>query len=283
MSFRLFETANHSAFYVKYRPQPPKVLIDAAVEFLAEKVPSAEWKLALDVGCGSGQATGLFADRFEQVIGLDVSAGQIGEATAANALPNVQFKVSPAEELPVVDGSVDLISCAQCFHWFNHGTFFKELARVLKPNGVLAVSSYDIPKVLSPKAKAANKPESQELRDLLFKVFRGELLGKHCNWHLADMATGGYKNFDFPMSDVTRHYGKYSHTTETTGRDMIGYLRTWSGYHLLLKEGEDKVEQLEREFEESFAIATGGADFEKETFQLQFDFHLILCRNAVKK
>ena len=55
----------------------------------------------------------------------------------------MSFKVSPAEKMPFLDAnSVDLVTCAQAIHWFDRDAFFKEVKRVLKINGTLAVIGY---------------------------------------------------------------------------------------------------------------------------------------------
>ena len=51
------------------------------------------------------------------------------------------IRVGDAENIPLEDNSVDLITCSQAVHWFNFDNFFREVSRVLTPDGVLAVYS----------------------------------------------------------------------------------------------------------------------------------------------
>lgn len=55
---RLFEAANLAASYAKFRPQPPPSTISRIINYVKEGLsaePPINLKLAVDVGCGSGQ------------------------------------------------------------------------------------------------------------------------------------------------------------------------------------------------------------------------------------
>jgi SAM-dependent methyltransferase len=75
------------------------------------------------------------------MIATDASEKQI-----ANAQPHerVEYRVVPAENSGLESGPVDLIMVAQALHWFDLPLFYEEVRRVLKPNGVLAASAYNL-------------------------------------------------------------------------------------------------------------------------------------------
>ncbi|GFV02318.1 putative methyltransferase DDB_G0268948 [Trichonephila clavipes] len=102
---------------------------------------SSPFGQALDVGCGTGQSTLTLAPYFQSVLGCDVSKSQILEANFSRKATNVQYRVSPAECLPVGNESVCLLTAGTCFHWFDIPAFFREAKRVLVQGGVLAVYS----------------------------------------------------------------------------------------------------------------------------------------------
>ena len=82
MAFRLFEDADHAKLYSKFRPTYPADLIDFVVTFCKDKIQQPTKSpalLAIDVGCGPGQSTLLFANHFDKVIGFDISEAQIKE------------------------------------------------------------------------------------------------------------------------------------------------------------------------------------------------------------
>jgi SAM-dependent methyltransferase len=70
--------------------------------------------------------------------------------------------VATAERIPVRSRSVDVVVCGQSFHWFDHDLAMAEIARVLRPGGILALAwnTYDegipwvkrLKRLLSPQA-----------------------------------------------------------------------------------------------------------------------------------
>ncbi|QAU52445.1 hypothetical protein CPELA_05875 [Corynebacterium pelargi] len=92
----------------------------------------------IDVGCG----TGIFSEQLAQafphakVIGSDLSKEMLTQFRHHHQLPCIQAK---AEALGLVDASVDLISCAQTWHWLDPVAASSEFARVLRPDGVVVL------------------------------------------------------------------------------------------------------------------------------------------------
>jgi SAM-dependent methyltransferase len=91
---------------------------------------------ALDVGCGTGQSSIALTKLARHVVGIDPS-----EHMLAGCAPHLQveYKRSAAEQLPVADGAVHLITVAQAFHWLDQDAFLAEARRVLKDAGWLVI------------------------------------------------------------------------------------------------------------------------------------------------
>lgn len=102
-------------------------------------------EVVLDLGCGTGQLTRRLIERFDgaAVIGLDVSEGMLGEASATERDGSRPWYVrGDALALPVRNGSVDMVVCTESFHWYADQTHvLDDLARILRPGGRLVIAS----------------------------------------------------------------------------------------------------------------------------------------------
>ncbi len=189
--------------YARFRPSYPAELVRAIVEM------SPRRSLAIDVGCGTGQFSWLLGEQFQKTIGIDPTRDQISHATAH---PRVEYVVATAEQLPVADGSVDLITVAQAAHWFDLDVFYREVRRIASDEALLALVSYDTP-VLEPPANER------------FWQFYSEELEPY--WpperRLVDE---GYQTIGFPFEEVD--FPSFSFRQHMTVNDFLGYIATWS-------------------------------------------------------
>jgi SAM-dependent methyltransferase len=99
-------------------------------------VPVADEATVLDLGAGTGKLTRVLAARYARVIALE----PLGELRAilAERVPEAEALPGVAEAIPLDDGSVDAVFTGQAFHWFANAVAVGEIARVLRPGGVLA-------------------------------------------------------------------------------------------------------------------------------------------------
>lgn len=98
----------------------------------------------LDVGCGTGPVIELLCEKYpeKRFVGLDLTPAMI-EAAQAKGLPNAEFVVGDAENLPFADESFDALLCSNSFHHYpNPGMFLREARRVLRPGGKLILRDY---------------------------------------------------------------------------------------------------------------------------------------------
>lgn len=93
----------------------------------------------LDIGCGLGESSVMFAKRGASVTASDLSAGMLSftEKLAEHHGVKVETCVGPGESLPLPDASFDIIYTANTIHHLaDKEAFFKEITRLLKPTGV---------------------------------------------------------------------------------------------------------------------------------------------------
>ncbi|HEY2272971.1 MAG TPA: class I SAM-dependent methyltransferase [Jatrophihabitantaceae bacterium] len=128
----LYEGA--AAHYLAGRMPYPARLLTA----FDENLPRNARGRLLDLGCGPGTLTLLLAPLFAEVLAVDADAGMLRVAQAAAdrcGIANVTWRCAAAEDVDVADGSVDVVTLAQSFHWMNRPVVAANVRRWLVPGG----------------------------------------------------------------------------------------------------------------------------------------------------
>lgn len=95
----------------------------------------------LDVGAGTGYLTEAVARVAGKVIALDFSKSMTEQAMRKAIGGNVEFKLGSAEEIPLGDGSIDVVVGNMILHHCPRPELaIREMVRVLKPEGRIALS-----------------------------------------------------------------------------------------------------------------------------------------------
>lgn len=177
MATQLFADAAQALAYRSARPTYPAKLYETLIAF----APWLKGCLAVDVGCGSGQATAELAKICGQVVGIDPSDSQLANAAAA---PNILYKQGTAEATGLRTGQYGLLACAQAMHWCDPLRFYEEAARILQPallaapddaskqaptmsngrGGVVAVWGYDMASIHPVPSLASDPSELERTR-----------------------------------------------------------------------------------------------------------------------
>lgn len=133
--------------YDSYRPSPPREVLDVLAVVAGAERPS----LVVDLGCGTGLATRAWAERAEEVVGVEPNPRMIERARTATEQPNVRYVEAYAADTELQAGQADLVTCWQSFHWMEPQPVLAEAARLLRDGGAFAACDYDVPPFVEPE------------------------------------------------------------------------------------------------------------------------------------
>jgi SAM-dependent methyltransferase len=117
--------------YERARPEYPP----GAIDFLHELGLSLDSDV-LDLAAGTGKLTRALVAAGARVTAVEPLFAM--RQMLQQRLPEATVMEGTAERIPVEDESIDLVTVAQAFHWFDAGAAMREIARVLRPGGGLA-------------------------------------------------------------------------------------------------------------------------------------------------
>lgn len=108
----------------------------AAVRWALEPVSTGGPLRVLDLAAGTGKLTGVLCAEGHEVTAVEPDEAMLSELVrlhhGVRALPGT------AERVPLPDGTMDAVVVGQAFHWFDPEPALAEIARVLRPGGVVA-------------------------------------------------------------------------------------------------------------------------------------------------
>lgn len=103
----------------------------------------------LDVATGTGAQARALAERAREVVGIDLSEPMLRIARRKSRAPNVTFRQADARALPFDDASFDVACISFALHEMPRavrGRVVREMVRVTKPGGTIAVVDYGLPR-----------------------------------------------------------------------------------------------------------------------------------------
>lgn len=209
-----------AAAYARSRPRYPPELFDRLARLVSPR------DLAWDCGTGNGQAALGLTKHFERVHATDASASQLREAVPH---PRVSYQCARECESSLADQAVDLVTVAQAAHWLDLEPFYREVRRVLRPGGVLAVWCYGLCQI-------------DPATDALLEEFCYRTVGP--SWpperHFVD---AGYRTLPFPFPEEP--FPVVTMQATWTRLDLVAYVSTWSAVAEFRKQrGADPIPAL---------------------------------------
>jgi SAM-dependent methyltransferase len=143
-----YDRANFAAHYDRYRPRPPRALLDVLCRYARVERPA----LVVDLGCGTGLSTRAWSDVADRAVGIEPNPAMLAVAEPA---PGVEYREAFAQQTGVAGDAADIVTCSQSLHWMEPEPTFAEAARILRPGGVFAAYDYDWPPVVDPEVDPA--------------------------------------------------------------------------------------------------------------------------------
>jgi SAM-dependent methyltransferase len=195
--------SDYAHSYQTHRPTYP----DTLFSYLASLAPALD--LACDYATGNGQAALGLTPHFRSIVALDASPQQLALAPLHD---EITYVVALADRTPLPDRSVDLMTVASAFHWFDFPRFYAEVRRIAKRNGILAVWGYKLPSVSSEVDAVVQRLDAEVLRDFWLPE--------------SGLVVEGYRTIPFPFDEINAPPFRITH--ECSLDQLIGFLGTWS-------------------------------------------------------
>ena len=214
--------SKQAADYAKFRPRYPQEIF----EYLGRIAPSRQ--LAWDCGTGNGQAAVALAAVFDRVIATDASEKQIANAQSYD---RVEYRVASAESSSLESNTIDLLMVAQALHWFDLDRFYAQARRILKPDGVLAATAYNLLQISPAIDQVVNR-------------YYYEIVGPF--WPAERALVENFTELPFPFQE--KNPPSFQMNANWTMEELLGYLRSWSATQgFMAARGEDPLEQISGE------------------------------------
>ncbi|SCL20941.1 Methyltransferase domain-containing protein [Micromonospora nigra] len=202
-----------AAEYDRYRPRYPEAALRWALDGLAASAR------VVDLGAGTGILTrGLRDLGYDEVTAVEPDPGM--RARLVESTPGVTALAGSAEEMPLPDGYADAVVVGQAYHWFDRDRAHPEIARVLRPGGVLA------PIWNLRDERVAWVTELSRIAEV------GDTVD-----HVRAYVTGFGAAFD------AGEWAEFGHATTLTPDELLGMVRTRSHYLTASPEQRQKVDR----------------------------------------
>jgi SAM-dependent methyltransferase len=223
--------SGYADLYDRYRPSPPDILAQILTQLAQTRFP----RLIVDLGSGTGLSTRYWADKAEQVIGIEPGEDMRRQAEIHTSATNISYRHGFSHATGLPDACAQIGSCSQALHWMEPQPTFEEIRRILQPGGVFAAYDYYWPPTTHRwEADAAYIECSRQARELEMKLPYTGVKKFDKGQHLERMRAS--KCFRFTKEIVVHHldFGN--------AERFIGIALSQGGIQTLLKSGYSEAD-----------------------------------------
>jgi len=175
--------------YEKARPSYPS----AAIDFIFKTLNLTTNSEVIDLGSGTGKLTRQL-EKYNLKLTAVEPVKEMREKFS-KVSPNILVVDGTSTKIPMLDKSLDVVFCAQSFHWFSNEESLKEIYRVLKPSGALVLIWNQVDK---------NLEWATKMRLLTYKHLNGAPQYNYGKWrnvfnetnYFGKLNEANFKNYD---------------------------------------------------------------------------------------
>lgn len=213
--------------YDTFRPSPPAVLADLLTRMANAPHP----ELVVDLGSGTGLSTCYWAEKADEVIGVEPTPDMRKQAEAQTEAKNIHYREGFSHRTGLPEHCAQIVTCSQSLHWMEPQSTFEEAVRILVPGGVFAAYDYDWPPTTGNwKADAAYEECMVRVHQLEREFDNPSPVRKwDKSQHLARMAQSGCFRY---TKEVVIH-----HIDQGNAKRLEGLLMSQGSLITLLKAG----------------------------------------------
>jgi SAM-dependent methyltransferase len=188
--------------------------------------------LVVDLGCGTGLATRLWADHASQVIGIEPNQAMRQMAEAQTRAAMITYQSGYGHDTGLADDCADIVIAANALQWMEPQPTVAEITRILRPGGVFAQIDFKWPMTGDWEIELAIHESKRRCDELEKKLSLHQ--GQRFSQHFELMQTSGAFRYTNDMA---------LHSVQRGSPDqVVGLLKTDSGIHRVLKHGVSEDE-----------------------------------------
>jgi ubiquinone/menaquinone biosynthesis C-methylase UbiE len=207
--------------YDRYRPAVPSVIVDILTQLARIVRP----KRVVDIGSGTGLSTRVWANRADEVIGIEPGDEMRLQAEKSAAkIANIRYRKGDSAATGLPDGCADIVTISQALHWMEPTSTFAEIARLLRPGGVFAAIDNDWSVIVDWEAEQLDLAFDEHYEPLLQKYGYAENVRKwNKDGHLARMRDCGHFRY---TREIVVHHVETGNADRLVGLALSGPVQT---------------------------------------------------------